>query len=360
MFELLLFNLLPIGIGVAALLPFLLRSRRRLRGWKDAADVAGLQVLKTSGLGPQLTALAGQVTVMLDTIGDSTRIVLRGPVSPSLHSVSIRRESLLRRAPEIETGDPSFDSTFFIEGPLPQVLALLDAEMRGRMIRANQESRLQISNGLLQADLSDEMVLFLLPLLVDIGRRLAQPMGLQPMDIPRRLAENARRDPEPGVRLRNLLALAHGLPGAPETMKVLREACSDRSPEIRLRTAQELGDEGRDVLLNLVESLEDDAVSAEAVSILDRELTFERTRAILDQALEKGRARTARACLEALGRSGASPGQLSVAEAEAGQLSLAASETGQLSLAVEPFPLSPEELAQPAEGRREGPVGRPI
>jgi len=45
-------------------------------------------------------------------------------------------------------------------------------------------------------------------------------------------------------------------------------------------------------------------VSAEAVSALDRALPFERTRAILDQALDRSLVWTARACLEALGRSG--------------------------------------------------------
>jgi HEAT repeat protein len=58
------------------------------------------------------------------------------------------------------------------------------------------------------------------------------------------------------------------------------------------------------ILFELAESLEDDAVSAEAVSILDRTLPCERTQSILFDALHRRRLQTARACLEALGKSG--------------------------------------------------------
>src|SRR6185436_6156063 len=106
------------------------------------------------------------------------------------------------------------------------------------------------------------------------------------------------------VRLQNLLCLIRELPEAPETLEALRTACSDPSPEVRLQAAKGRGAEGRDLLLDLAESQVDDAVSAEAVSALDRELPFERTKAILDHALDGSRPKTARACLEALGRSG--------------------------------------------------------
>ncbi|HKV08720.1 MAG TPA: HEAT repeat domain-containing protein, partial [Thermoanaerobaculia bacterium] len=161
-------------------------------------------------------------------------------------------------------------------------------------------SRLEILSGMLQADLSDKKVSDLLPLLVEIGQRLTRPM-----DIPQRLAENAKRDSAPGVRLQNLLLLIRELPGRPETVEALRAASTDPNPEVRLRAAKELGAEGCGVLFELAESLADDSVSAEAVSILDRELPFERARALLDRVLARRNVRTARACLEALGRSGA-------------------------------------------------------
>jgi len=84
---------------------------------------------------------------------------------------------------------------------------------------------------------------------------------------------------------------------------VLRTACADESPRVRLRAAQELGAEGREVLLELAASMTDDETSAQAVASLDRELPVERTRALLVQALRRRLHQTARACLEALGGS---------------------------------------------------------
>jgi hypothetical protein len=201
-----------------------------------------------------------------------------------------------------------------------------------------------------------------------MGQRLSQPA-----DVPRRLADNARGDPEAGVRLQNLHFLIRELPEAPETLEALRTACSDPSPAIRLQGAKGLGAEGRGLLLDLAESLVDDAVSAEAVSILGRELPFERTKAILDRALDRRLPKTAHACTEALGQKGASPGQLSMDGTEAGQLSLAQDDAGELSLAPEsagnlsivhaesgPFALPPEEPEQPRPREREGPGGRPV
>src|SRR5262249_22838980 len=152
---------------------------------------------------------------------------------------------------------------------------------------------------LLQAEMSDERVPYVLPFLLDIGRRFARSM-----DVPRRLAENARHDPRSRVRLRNLLLLSCELPEAPETLSALRPALSDPSLEIRLRAAERLGAEGRGVLLDLAEGLLEDAVSAEAVSVLARELPFERVRALLTRAVDRRLLQTARACLEALGKGG--------------------------------------------------------
>ncbi len=299
----LLVPLFPLGLGGAVLWIALLLRRGRLRGWQDAAVACGLQVLETSGWRTRLTARAGPVTVTIEAYGNKgryTRIILGVPMAPHLHNVSIRREPLLRLSREVEIGDHVFDGTFFIEGPMRQVLSLLDAETRRLMIRANSECRLELSAGTLRAEnMSDEKVPRVLPLLLDIARRLAQPM-----DVLRNLTENARRDPETGVRLCNLLLLARELPGEPWTVEALRTACSDPSPEIRLRAAQELGAEGRGVLFEFAEGLEDDASSAKAVSYLGGELPCERTQSILFGALRRRLLQTARACLEALGKSG--------------------------------------------------------
>jgi HEAT repeat protein len=105
------------------------------------------------------------------------------------------------------------------------------------------------------------------------------------------------------VRLQNLLLLVRESPGNPGTFKALRWPCSDSSPKVRLGAARELGAEGRDVLLQLAASEEDDDCSAQAVSALSLELPFEPARTILLQALGRRHIQTARACLEVLGLS---------------------------------------------------------
>ena len=311
----------PVVAGIRAL-----RGQRRVRLWDEAASSCGLRTLDSASSPPHLLAQRGPVDVQFENSGSKgrlTRITVTGPGSQAFRELRICRESLLLSTPEIEIGDESFDSTFHIEGPMRLACALLDPAMRQLLLRVNADYRLEISYGVLQARyLSDQEVPGVLALLLDIGKRIAQVQ-----DVPQHLMDNAGQDPGAGVRLQNLLVLIHELPSHPETSVALHRACSDTSPEIRLRAAKALGAEGRSVLLELAESEVDDAVSAEAVSILDRELPFERARAILDHALGKCRTLTARACLKALGRSG-------VAAAVDALASVMADEKGELAAAA--------------------------
>jgi HEAT repeat protein len=307
----------------------LVKNRRLLRAWRDVAGACGLQVLGTSIWGPRLTARAGSVTVTIDgqgSKGRDTRIDVRFPVPPDVHQVIIRRRTHALRAGEIEIGDAPFDKVFVVKGPLRQVLSLLDAERRRQLIYAHAESRVEISAGAFRAaQVNEESLARVLPRLLHVGWRFAHLT-----DIPRRLADNVKADPEAGVRLQNLLCLIRELPEAPETHEALRTACADASPEVRLQAAKGLGAEGRDDLQGLTESRVDDAVRAEAVSALERELPFERTKAILDDALDRYHSKTACACLEALCKSGDAaavdelgkalarePGELAAAAAQA-------------------------------------------
>jgi hypothetical protein len=204
------------------------------------------------------------------------------------------------------------------------VCALLDAETRGLLVSVNAESRLEIVGGELRAETSDTHLQYVLPRLIKLGRRFSQPG-----DITRRLARNARRDPAAGVRLQSLLLLVRESPGNPRTAEALRRACSDSSPKIRLWAARESGAEGRDVLMQLAGSETDDDCSAQAVSALGLELPFERTRDILVQALHRRHIQTARACLEALGRSGTATAVDDLANVmakEKGELAVAAAQ----------------------------------
>ena len=301
---------------------------RNLRAWKDAATSCGLHVVE---MGPPLRARAGPVEVRIDASGSrdqNTHVTIVVPRPPDFHKVRIRPEAThpyqYQWVPEIEVGDAEFDRAFCIEGPARLVLALLDARTRYLLLYLNAESRPEISLGELRVMTSPRKLFDILPCLLKVGQRLAQPM-----DVLRRLAENANLDPEAGVRLQNLLLLVHEHPGNPVTGEALRAACSDVSPQVRLRAAKELGAEGRDILLEFAESEDDDAFSAGAVSILDRELPFERVRAILIHALRRHRRLTARACLEALGRSGATRAVDTLAKVmarEKGELAVAAAQ----------------------------------
>ena len=181
------------------------------------------------------------------------------------------------------------------------VFALLDAKTRNLLIHASGviSNRIEIFDGELVAEMADRHLSRILPLLFRIGEWFTRPV-----DVGQRLVQNATRDPEAGVRLKNLLLLAREQPGDPETRKVLQAACSDPSPEVRLRAGRALGVEGLPVLVKITEDLEDDAVSAEAVSMLDRELPSERIQDILRHALDSHCPQTALACMNVLGRHG--------------------------------------------------------
>ncbi len=353
------------------------RQRSRLRAWQSAAKSCGLHIVE---MGPPLRARRGPVEVRIDSVQgryEETQITIAVSGPPDfdkvrLHPAATKPLHPHHRVLEIETGDARFDRAFSLEGPAGLVLALLDEPMRQLLLSLNARGRLEIADGEIRTEVFYRMLSHVLPSLVEVGRRLDHPR-----DVLWRLTENTRSDPEPGVRLQNLLLLIHEHSGNPVTVKALHAACLDPN----------------------------DAPRAEAVSALGRELSIERTRAILDHALDGSHPKTARACLEMLGRSGdaaaaepplilalqqehadlrvaaadalghvgsaaavlpleeaaerfwldlelrravhqaiaeiqsrlqgASPGQLSLASSEAGQLSLAQAEAGQLSLATD-------------------------
>jgi HEAT repeat protein len=292
-------GIISLGVTVGAR-----EGRRRLQAWTDAAVSCGLRVVQSSGpFRLRFKAREGPVEVRIrytkrKRVGFRVEVAFAGP--PGFSGVRIRREQEKPRgAREVEIGDEAFDSAFYIVGPVRLLSALFDAETRHLLVTLNAESDFDIAGNELRAEMFDSQIPFLLPLLVDVAQRFSQPF-----DAVERLAANAQHDPDAAVRLQNLLLLARESPGEPRTVELLRAACSDPSPLIRLRAAKELHAEGHGVLLELAESTEDDALSAQAVASLDRALPFERAMAILGVALRRRRLETARACLEVLGRCG--------------------------------------------------------
>jgi hypothetical protein len=274
---------------------------RRLRIWNEAVTSCGMSVEETSRA--SLKARAGEVEVQIESFTESrVRIVSFVPWPLGPLGVRIYHELRVPSAREIEIGDEPFDSTFSVEGSRRLVCALLDAEVRRLLLSIKTECQpcqLTISDGRLQAELPDHQIRFILPVLLDLRQRLVRSQ-----DVTQRLVDNALRDPVAGVRLQNLMLLVRELRADPKTIEVLRTACSDASPQVRLWAAMELGAEGLGAVIALAESLEDDACCARAVSALGPALPIERTRNLLVSALRRRCIVTAGACLKALGRDG--------------------------------------------------------
>lgn len=280
-------------------------NRRRLRLWEDAVASCEVDAVEASDFWDwqaQLTARSGPLEVRITDAhggGDGVAVVVEG--AEGFSGLKLRRHLKLNKR-EIEVGDEAFDKAFLVEGPLPPVaVRLLDGTLRGQLLRAGWACDvLEIGDGRLRVEVSEEDLPRILPILFSISRRFAEPLNVKSQ-----LLHNARRDPNPAVRLFNLLVLIREYPGDPDTLKVLRGACIDPISKVRVRAAIALGDEARDVVLRVAEKSSDDASCALAVSTLGSELPLERVHDILSRARRKRFLQTARACLDVLGQRGA-------------------------------------------------------
>ena len=344
------------GLLAVGLWQVYLYERGRLQTFVETVERYGLQMVRISAplvSRMKLEAQAGPVSVVIEELPKLRTneygmvVVVRFPGPPGFAGVRIRREKdKPPGAREVEVGDERFDSAFYIEGPTRLLSVLLDAEARHVLANVNAKGRLLIAGGEIRVETWEFHYESVLSLLLQLTRRF-----MAEINIAQRLAENARQDPVPGVRLRNLLVLIREFPAEPGTREILRAACADSSTRVRLRAAMELGPEGREVLFEVAESLKDDESSAQAVAHLGRDLPFERTRALLAVSLRKPHLQTARACLEAIGTSGdpaavdALTGVLGVESELAAAAALALGETG--SPAAEPPLLQALQSARP-------------
>jgi len=330
------------GLGVAALaslwlLKDIVQTRARNRKWRKAAAAVGLAGVGKGGVLRIPTRLAGHAGGLLvefahyqhDGIGavSGTQITVAG-LGHGASGLSLRRENVgtaVERAVggrEIAIGDWAFDDELHVQGNAPLARALLDAETRwavrslfqGRLPRegrADGEVRFRLAQDALQAEVADpgywstaEGLAEVLGAMLDLARRLVAPT-----DIPGRIAENLRSEPEASVRLPCLLTLIREFPKSPATRAALLAAREDPDAEVRLEVGKALGTEGREVVLGVAagEGVKD-ATSARAVSWLasppGKELSVEETQPILSQALRARRTATAAACLGVLGARG--------------------------------------------------------
>jgi HEAT repeat protein len=323
-------------------------STFRQSPWRTAARAAGLVRIEESA--GALSGWAGRVHVSLSRYGgDSvygTHFVLGGPGLAS--DLTVRPQGLgttLRAAVgerEIEVGDEAFDRVAWIQGSPGLAHALLDRPTReafrslfgGYLSRPGKMpffASASLDGGSLRIDVPEVLRMGegqegMFEVLVDalagnerreracLGRLERLPEVLEavlafarrlepPADVAKRIAENLRDEPEPGVRARGLTALVREFPNHPATRKALLAACEDPDAEVRLRAATALGDQGRGVLVALAggEGAED-ATTAKAVTALGPRLDPAEARKLLGRALRTRRIATAQACMEILGR----------------------------------------------------------
>jgi HEAT repeat protein len=321
----LIFGLATGTTGAASVAYLRWRHREQVRLWREAAGLAGLEDLSDAWL-VGVTGTGGGLVVNLDGYRRSkyesgTRITIRGDsgltLRPEIADLQVEELSGHR---EIELGAEAFDDEVWVLGSAETARALLDAEtretLRGMLGGALSVGRghdtlpvrVTVEGGDLVADLPEgnsadwaQVLAGALRTLLALARTLQRPA-----DPVGRIVDNTRREPEWGVRLQNLLFLANTYPHHRATREALKAGCQDEREEVQLGAALALGGaEARPTLLEIAtREWSEDSCSARAVAALGEHMPADRAREVLSRALRTGRARTAEACLESLGRSG--------------------------------------------------------
>lgn len=284
-----------------------------------AAKACGLtQVARGFALGgPTLQGRSGGLRVRLERRRNSDERELLPETRVFVQHVDSRPVpiTLLRQAQsfldggvsgrELEIGDKGFDDEFHVTGPHTFVRALMDASTRRLLRSLLLEADLKVVRGEVSARIEVTTTWSLHE--IALGRMLGYLVALarhfeRPQDLVQRLADNARLDPLPEVRLQNLLTLVREFPDEPVTDAALVTACADTSDWIRVRAATALGTRGRDTLLEVAgRDPGDEAAASQAVEVLGQSLPPERVREILGRALRNRQQGIARACLAVLG-----------------------------------------------------------
>lgn len=351
------------------------KLRRQGEELRAAAQAAGLTLNAAEGhllTGPWLDGSLGLLQVHLSRYkrnkhDEGIRIAVQG-FGPGAAGLSLEQEGVLSQfIDEIKIGSPGFDRDIHVQGAVPLLLALLDAGTRRKVSRMMQglvalgkgetgeavavEARLR--DGLLEVWVKDDSAAAaqlggVLAGVLEVAWRLVAPD-----DVPRRLAENLRSEPEAGVRLHILRVLQRELPEHPATLDSLLAALEDPSDVVRLQAALALGEAGRGTLLALVASeTTADSCAARAVAALGGRLPAEQAEAALGRALARRQLETAQACMEELApRWGVgSEGLLlqALASGEPALILAAVRALSQVGTAAAVGPLLP--LAQPRRG----------
>jgi hypothetical protein len=325
--------------------------------WRAAALRAGLGEIRPTpfGGGGGLVARANGRKVQLCSCRGR-----RGPEYLSGTEVAIVGNSgLTIRAPDdfsplaelragdlISTGEESFDAAVVVHGRPDVAHAVLDATTRdvlreligGRVAVAGERTalpaRVLMVKGELRVQLMDARggpdtfsLAGALQTLLAISERLQRPG-----DIPARLAENVRCEPEPQIRLADLKLLGDSQPPAELMTEAVNRALEDESQQVQLWAALKRRDaKSRELLWTIASGEWSEDACAEralqALGVLTDGLPLEALQPILAHALRTDRQRTAWVCLLGLGQTGGATvvePLVGVLQMDAGELCVAA------------------------------------
>lgn len=369
------------GAGLVALRRFAQREVTR-RAYRRVARELGLEAVSLQvGLfgTPRLTGVVRGFTVVLAEEKVGLRAVSRitvshlGAIPPSLE---VRAETVRSRIDaalgerDAATGDDDFDAAVFLRGDAEAIAAIFTAAARveaRRLVGAGG----RVHSGRVEREEPGRAAPFLRLLAATQEVLTLAGLVVAPSNPVGRLLANARKDPLPAVRRRNLELLVERHGGSHETDTALRRALHDFDPGLSLWAALRLGEDGRATLRELVaDSRTPGAVAVGAAAALAR-VGDDVARDRLVAALADGDGDVRLAAADALGEvgttaavtplraaiaghpldlalrraaataidaiqaraTGAAPGQLSLAGGEAGALSLA-DEAGRGAVAV--------------------------
>jgi HEAT repeat protein len=204
---------------------------------------------------------------------------------------------------DVLTGDTGFDDSVEVRGEPRNVLALLNWELRHRV---SEFVRLggRLRDGALTCCVPNTFSSKEIAHPLSLGLALAHELSSPGDSVCKRLARNATSDPQPGVRLSNLLELHESFAHTAEASEASRTDLKDRGPWVRLAAARFLKDESLDVLENL--AAHDHAVpaaaAAEAVALVAARSSAPRAAPFLMAILKTRSGEVRRQAVEELGR----------------------------------------------------------
>jgi hypothetical protein len=330
--------------------------------WASFAEKTGLAYSKKGGMRAAVGIVEGTPIRVVDSEGASPAgystggaAIASSPSIPVSLTMLPKQSSARLDGGPVRSGDPEFDEWARMTGHPADVAAVLNEEVRDLLRGWLHLGRLHVEKG---------------EVTVGGGGGLAAPKDLrrvttgclyivralqiEPIDRPRRLARNVAEDPESGVRLRNLRALAEHHSDAPELEPTLEAALADPHPAVRLYASERLdhesvGSHAREVARWLADADQPKRL-ARALSLVAQEGSLEDVRWL--RPLTKGlfRSRKVKAAAEAAidriqERSGGHAGALAVLGEPVigGQLSPVAGEAGAISETDEPQPIAPRK-----------------